>query len=384
MTKEMNTGVRLTDQTLAEQLKITDRDIEDRKRLVGFSNKDVTELISCKAYVQEHLAEIVDEFYDFQKTIPEIQLLIGDAETFRRLHGSMKRYVLELFEGFYDSEYVNRRLRIGKVHKAIGVSPKLYISSLARLETILHNHISQISISDMEVTFRRSAALRRLLSLDVQFVFDTYINSMVSEVETAKKEVELYAETLEEAVADRTRQLEELSRTDSLTKLHNQRSFFDNLRHELAVAERNNRVLSLMYFDLNSFKALNDTKGHRTGDELLAYVGNVLLATARASDICCRYGGDEFCVIMPDTARGAGDIFCQRLQDSFDKGETHGVTFSIGVAETGPEKFLTMEEFIRTADEAMYQAKAASRIEQGHHVRHRSDQDQDKNIRVVK
>ncbi len=364
---------QLTDQTLAEQLKITDQDIADRKKLVGFCSKDVTELQACKPYVQEHLQEIVDEFYEFQKTIPEIQLLIGDAETFRRLHGSMKRYVLELFEGYYDSEYVNRRLRIGKVHKAIGVSPKLYISSLARLETILHTHISKIANADMEASMRRSAALRRLLSLDIQFVFDTYINSMVSEVVTAKQQIERYAETLEETVAERTHQLEELSRTDSLTKLRNQRSFFESLRHELAVAERNKTILSLMYFDLNNFKNLNDTKGHRTGDELLSYVGEVLLATARTADVCCRYGGDEFCVIMPSTDWEAAKIFCQRLQDAFDKGETHEISFSIGVVENGPENYMTMDELVRRADEAMYRAKAASRIQGGHQVRHRME-----------
>lgn len=357
----------LTDQTLAEQLKITDRDIEERKNLVGFTDEDVAELVACKTYIQENLEDMVDEFYTYQKSIPEIQLRIGDAETFRRLHSSMKRYVLELFEGFYDKEYVNRRLRIGKVHKSIGVPPKLYISSLARLETIIHLRLSKMSDGGGEKTFLRSSALRKLLMLDIQFVFDTYINSLMSEVLTAKSEVERYAETLEETVALRTRELEELSRTDGLTKLQNQRSFYERLRQELAGAERNKTVLSLMYFDLNSFKALNDTKGHRTGDELLAFVGEAMLETARTSDICCRYGGDEFCVIMPHTDWAAAKIFCKRLQDCFDKGQTHEVSFSIGVSETGPEDYQGMDELVRCADEAMYRAKAASRIAGGGH-----------------
>jgi len=364
----------LTDRTLAEQLKITDRDIEERKSLIGFTDDDVAELIKCKKYIQDHLDEIVDQFYHHQKKIPEIQLLIGDAETFRRLHSSMKRYIVELFEGYYDKEYVNRRLRIGKVHKSIGVSPKLYISSLARMEGILHDKLLRMEEGDIEVGYRRSAALRKLLMLDVQFVFDTYINSLMSEVLTAKSAVETYAETLEETVVQRTRELEEISRTDSLTKLENQRSFYESLRHELAVAERNKTVLSLMYFDLNHFKVLNDNKGHRTGDALLAFVGAVMLETARTSDVCCRYGGDEFCVIMPNTDWEAAKIFCDRLTERFEEGETHDVTFSIGVAETGPDNYMVMDELVTTADEAMYQAKAASRIGPGHKIRHRKHQ----------
>jgi diguanylate cyclase (GGDEF)-like protein len=365
----------LTDQTLAEQLKITERDIEERKKLIGFSKQDVDELVACKAFVQDVLEDIVDEFYAHQREVPEIQLLIGDAETFRRLHSSMKRYVLELFEGYYDMEYVNRRLRIGKVHKSIGVSPKLYISSLGRLETILQQRLLEKNGVNVEQAMLRSGALRKLLMLDVQLVFDTYINSLMSEVITAKTEVENYASTLEQTVAERTRQLEELSRTDSLTKLQNQRSFYERLRHEMAVSERNKTVLSLMYFDLNAFKALNDNKGHRAGDALLAYVGCVLLETARTADICCRYGGDEFCVIMPNTDWEAARRFCERLQAAFEDGDTQEVTFSMGVAETGPDEHVMADELVRCADEAMYRAKAASRVHGGHQVRKWEDRE---------
>ncbi|WP_135080462.1 GGDEF domain-containing protein [Terasakiella sp. SH-1] len=366
----------LTAMTLAEQLKITERDIAQRKELIGFFQDDEKALTECKLYVQEHIEQIVDEFYNYQRSIREIQLLIGDAETFRRLHSSMKRYVLELFEGYYDTTYVNRRLRIGKVHNSIGVSPKLYISSLSRLETILYRYLTDASDGDEEKAFRCSTALRKLLMLDIQLVFDTYINSMISEVETAKEEVEHYAETLEQTVAERTRQLEEISRSDSLTQLHNQRSFYERLRHELAVAERNKNQLSLVYFDLNKFKSLNDRQGHRAGDELLSYIGQVMLETARTSDICCRYGGDEFCVILPNSDWEATQNFCSRLQETFDQGETYGVSFSMGVSETGPENFIGMEELVTQADSAMYRAKGAAHLKGGHQLRHYEDRDE--------
>jgi len=362
---------QLTEMTLAEQLKITDRDIAERKEMVGFYTSDEKALKECKDYIQENLDPIVDEFYRYQRSIQEIQLLIGDAETFRRLHSSMKRYVLELFEGYYDNDYVNRRLRIGKVHKSIGVSPKLYISSLARLESILYRYLVESDNGENpELVMERTGALRKLLMLDIQFVFDTYINSLMSEVLTAKRQVETYAETLEETINQRTRQLEELSRTDSLTGLNNQRTFYESLRHELAVAERNKTVVTLVYFDLNAFKELNDRRGHRSGDDVLMLVGKTLMDTSRLTDICCRYGGDEFCVIMPNTQWQETRRFCERLIRNFDQDETLGVTFSIGVAETGPEKFLTLDDLVNTADDAMYKAKEVACESGGHEIFH--------------
>jgi len=359
---------RLTEMTLAEQLKITERDIERRKELAGFSRIDADTLKECLPYIQPIVEDIVDEFYEYQRSIHEIQLLIGDAETFRRLHSSMKRYVIELFEGFYDSAYVNRRLRIGKVHKSIGVSPKLYISSLSRLENIIVRYLYQISKDKEELVYQRTSALRKLIMLDIQFVFDTYINSLVSEVVSAKKEVEIYATTLEKTVAKRTKQLEEISRTDDLTGLRNQRAFYELLRHEMAVAERNKSTLALIYFDLNNFKKLNDLKGHRTGDDLLCYVGKTLLKTARTSDICCRYGGDEFCVIMSNADTEATYSFCERLQKKFDSGKNHNITISFGIAYSGPDRFLTMDELVNKADQNMYQAKAQSKKSNTHAI----------------
>lgn len=371
MKDNSKTASQLTEMTLAEQLKITDRDIAERKEMVGFYQSDEKVLKECKDYIQEHLDPIVDEFYRYQRSIQEIQLLIGDAETFRRLHSSMKRYVLELFEGYYDNDYVNRRLRIGKVHKSIGVSPKLYISSLARLESILYRYLVEADNGENpELVIERTGALRKLLMLDIQFVFDTYINSLMSEVLTAKRQVETYAETLEETINQRTRQLEELSRTDSLTGLNNQRTFYESLRHELAVAERNKTVVTLVYFDLNAFKELNDRLGHRSGDDVLTLVGKTLMDTSRLTDICCRYGGDEFCVIMPNTQWQETRRFCERLIRNFDQGETLGVTFSIGVAETGPEKFLTLDDLVNLADDAMYKAKEVACESNGHEIFH--------------
>ena len=116
--------------TLAEQLQITNLEIEKRKKLLDFSGEDAELLLSYKPMVAKYLDGIVKTFYDHQLKVPEIALLIGDSETFRRLESAMHRYILDLFDGHYDLEYVNRRLRIGKVHQRIGVSSKLYLAAI--------------------------------------------------------------------------------------------------------------------------------------------------------------------------------------------------------------------------------------------------------------
>ena len=362
---------RATDKTLAEQLQITDREIAYRKSMLGITDEDVATLKSLKNDIIDNADDIVDRFYDNQLQNSEISLLIGDAETLDRLRMSMRRYILELFEGYYDAEYVNKRLRIGKVHKRIGVSPKLYVSAVNQLQTVLDDFILQTSgpdSHDCTACDHKRKAVHKLMMFDMQLVFDTYISSLVAEVEVAKGELEDYASSLEDTVAQRTQQLQELSVRDSLTGLLNQRAFFENLRRELSVAERTHRPLSIIYFDLNGFKKLNDTKGHKEGDRLLESVGKAITDCIRDVDFGCRYGGDEFCIIMPSANTAQAKEASERLIETYDKMETGTVTFSVGIADTGPEHFIDPDSLIKQADKLMYKAKANSKKKPGHYI----------------
>ncbi|HIJ85850.1 MAG TPA: GGDEF domain-containing protein, partial [Magnetococcales bacterium] len=274
--------------------------------------------------------------------------------------------------GYYDLAYVEKRLRIGKVHKRIGVSPKLYISALVRLEALLHREVLVAVKQENNCTQcdQKRDSLHKLLMFDVQLVFDTYINSMIAEISSARDEIEIYAESLEATVAERTAQLQELSSRDALTGLLNQRSFYNILRREISRAEKNRGPLSLVYFDLNKFKSLNDTQGHKAGDELLALVGKNTRDSVRDFDISFRYGGDEFVIIMPDTLLGAAVTVCNQMASNFDKLKNQGVTFSIGVHQMGPDRYTDMDTFVKAADAYMYQAKAESKKFPGHYVRY--------------
>ncbi len=362
------------EKTLAEQLKITPQEIEKRKKMLDFTAADEEILKENKPLFVRYLDGMIKNFYDQQISIPEIARLIGDAESMQRLKLAMSRYIIELFDGKYDDIYVNRRLRIGKVHHRMGVSSTLYITAMQMLRTALNQTVDMTFFKqkDFMTANLLKAAISKILMFDMQFVFDTYVSSLVDEADAAKQEVSRYASNLEAEVAKRTKQLEELSLKDSLTGLSNQRAFYDHLRRELSSAERYQESLSLCYLDLNGFKKLNDTQGHQSGDNLLALVGKAMLAVTRDSDIACRYGGDEFCIILAKTNLDDAVIVVNRLIEKFKSYDNQGVSFSVGITSTEREiesdKYHNSDSFVKQADELMYKSKAASKKKQGYYI----------------
>lgn len=341
--------------TILEQMRISDAEIEDRMGLLGLNADNLNQLVKYKSLIEEHIDLIVDEFYERQTSIDEIALLIGDSDTLQRLRTAQRKYIIDLFSGVYDAEYVNNRLRIGMVHKRIGVEPKLYLSAIQSLKTLIFGILTTNGNrkDDIEATLQ---TLDRLLYFDTTLMFDTYIESLVGEIENAKKRTEAYAKSLEKKVAERTHQLERLAKLDPLTNIYNRREMQDVLRRELAVAKRRKTRLSIAYFDIDKFKQINDKHGHIKGDEVLKYIGHILLNDIRESDIPCRYGGDEFCVILPECDIENATKVCKKIIKIFIQ-KYPDFSLSIGIAETGSESFADVDVLIRNADEMMYKAK---------------------------
>jgi diguanylate cyclase len=348
--------MKTTDQSLLEQMRITEFEVEYRKALCFFTEADVKSLRSFQPTIDRNIDSLVERFYAMQTSVPEIALLIGDADTLARLRSAQRRYVLDLFSGEYDLEYVNNRLRIGLVHKRIGVEPKLYLSAIHTLKVLLRETIVNHVASEAE---RQAvlAALDKLIFIDVTFVFETYIRSLVAEIETAMEKAEVYARTMEVKVKERTQQLEELAQIDSLTGLLNVRHMEKLVTRTLRSAQRRAEPVTVVYMDINNFKAINDTQGHQRGDEILRTIGEAILSTSRTEDSCFRYGGDEFCVVLSNCrADDAQERFIARV-DAKIKLSLDEVSLSTGVAQTGPNEYANARELIRLADQKMYAAK---------------------------
>jgi len=356
--------VKQTEQTLLEQLQITEFDIANRKTLLSLTEDDFTVLSSFSNVIAARIDSLVARFYEMQTSIPEIALLIGDADTLHRLENAQRRYVLDLFSGVYDMDYVNNRLRIGLVHKRIGVEPKLYLSAISTLKSLLSEIIFE-TLSDNAERQTMVAALDKLFLFDITLVFETYIRSLVSEIEISKQKSERYACALEEKVRERTQQLEQMTRTDSLTGLLSVRYLTETLTQTLRAAQRRSEPVSIAYIDINDFKMINDVKGHRRGDEILRIVAAAIKKVSRMEDRCFRYGGDEFCMILPNCRETqAQDIYITRL-NAVIKQELDDVSLSVGIAQTGPDEFEEPNLLINQADLRMYDAKKKFKAEIG-------------------
>lgn len=351
-------NMKPTDQTLKEQLRLTEREITRRKEAFSLDEKDIAALVSVKAFIASELEAITEEFYEQQVAIQEVSQLIGDADTLLRLKRSMKGYIMSLFAGQYDAEYVQGRLRIGMVHKRIGVSPKLYVSAFQKLLSMLRQRLIAQAKKDCGTCSHSVSALEKIMMFDLVLVFDTYISSLITEVSRKNQEIEDYAETLEVEIAKQTRKLSEMASRDGLTGLINQRVFYEKLRYEIARSTRLSQTLSLIYFDLDGFKAVNDIKGHQEGDSILIASASALNAVIRDTDIAARYGGDEFCVILPSTSKEEALAMVNRLIAVFDeKIAGSGVTLSVGVVTLAPGEGKSADELVKMADGYMYNAK---------------------------
>jgi diguanylate cyclase (GGDEF)-like protein len=154
---------------------------------------------------------------------------------------------------------------------------------------------------------------------------------------------------------------------DPLTGLFNRRYMEETLERELHRAERTERPLCVAMLDLDHFKALNDSSGHEAGDLLLAEMGRLLRAGVRRGDVACRYGGEEFVLILPDASREDGFRRVDQLREGMrhlrvtHRGRSVGApSFSGGLA-TYPADGRTVEDLLRAADAALYLAKHAGR-----------------------
>lgn len=171
-------------------------------------------------------------------------------------------------------------------------------------------------------------------------------------------------------LSEANHQLEQLSRTDALTKIANRRYFDEILESETHRQSRQGTPLTLMICDIDYFKQYNDSYGHQAGDACLQQVAeSINLSFSRAGDLVARYGGEEFAVILPNTDKATALILAERMRENIVKLDIEHnsssianiLTLSIGVTTLVPDNDTSIYIIIKNADEALYSAKATGR-----------------------
>ncbi|MCW8138676.1 MAG: GGDEF domain-containing protein [Planctomycetota bacterium] len=223
---------------------------------------------------------------------------------------------------------------------------RFYVNKRARTRLIERLKAEPSGVGRDDVEVRTKSGERRWLNLSLSWLTDA-AGARVGTIGVSKD-------------VTKRRQLEEelrrLSVSDKLTGLFNQSHFFHRLEVEKERAIRLKHDLSLLYFDLDHFKQLNDSLGHREGDQVLVQIGRILFESIRKEvDSAFRYGGDEFTVLLPGADAAQAMRFAERVRLRIEGQDMHGVRASMGICPFDVENRAL--QLVEKADEAMYVAK---------------------------
>jgi two-component system cell cycle response regulator len=166
---------------------------------------------------------------------------------------------------------------------------------------------------------------------------------------------------------DAQEELQRMALTDPLTRIGNRATFDLSMTQAMARSRRTQSPYSLLLIDLDHFKQVNDIHGHQAGDHILQQVATAIKKSSRDTDICCRYGGEEFAVILPDTAACDADILARRIHRNIAVAsrklplDHQPVTVSIGIGSSSDMNRGEVDLMIEQADQALYHAKRNGR-----------------------
>lgn len=192
-------------------------------------------------------------------------------------------------------------------------------------------------------------------------------SSILGRIEEQGNEIQNFAHRLEAAYKDlelSNARLKEYSFKDEVTGLYNRRFYSIRLEEEVSRYRRFNHPVSVVLVDLDGFKEINDDLGHGAGDDTLRDMSDILLRYSRGINVICRYGGDEFAVLLVETSKAGAKLYADRIRQVLSTHRfAHGrrLTASFGIASLPEDVAPGADDLMRAADEALYAAKRAGK-----------------------
>ena len=342
---------------------------------------------TCKLYKRRS-----QEKEDLDKTLQNLSLLYGIGKAMNYISdlkkllqyilnqaidiasaekGSLMLYDMEtdllnirVLSGLEDTDYQdkvnNNEIKCRRFKPGEGIAGRVFLNSQPM---IVNNTREDILFIESDSSFVRSiACIPMVVYNDVIGVIN--VTNKKNGKEFTSQDVKMLKAIADQAaVAVNKAQLWDMAVTDSLTGLYVRRYFMVKLQEEIHRAERNNKVISVIMADLDSFKTINDTYGHDAGDQALEKISHFLKKNMRDVDAIARYGGDEFVMLVPDADKDAAFGLAERLRGELAKVKLDNMpptTVSLGIA-TFPVDGTDVEILIKKADAAMYAAKQAGR-----------------------
>jgi len=277
-----------------------------------------------------------NQLFAFVDTLPSIAYYIQkNLFTNLKISGKLEEYIEIRTASRYDEPILN--LILQKAHNAI---------SRNTIETIVKKW------SDTNI--QQVTDFQYLIEIIIMFIIIILITLFwMKKLSNTNKKLE-----------ESHKKLEILASTDSMTGLYNRGHFSKVSQHLLSLAKRNQTNLSVIMLDIDNFKSVNDTHGHSIGDEVIISLANKLKALHRKSDLSCRFGGEEFVLLLPNTNVDNALLFAEKIRFETEKieikikqNEILKFTVSIGVSSVQIKTENNIEESIKRADDALYLAK---------------------------
>ncbi|MDP3112295.1 MAG: diguanylate cyclase [Thermodesulfovibrionales bacterium] len=268
----------------------------------------------------------------------------GESFVLRNMSGASLELRHELEKGELNALYDN----------VVELTDPLYVlesGETERIEVLKREGVVFFACIPLRVGPETIGILVLASRVEIKFDFDTAaVFSLIgNNISLIAEKIKLFQET------------QRLALTDGLTGLYNVRFFYDMLNKEIARSKRYHTLFSLILFDIDDFKIINDTHGHQAGDDVLRSVASTLKTVSRETDIVVRYGGEEFILMLPSTPKHEALTLADRIREKVEEyrylgEETVKITMSGGVA-TFPEDAEDSKALLYAADMAMYEAK---------------------------
>lgn len=353
---------------LSDQLGITFREIQSRKRLFGVGEADAERLMRCIPLIRERSDAILEAFFKDQIDHPGVQPLIEHTSDFSRIHKGLQQLLEEGAAGSLNPAFVEKRLRLGQTLQEAGVSLQYPYAAVRLLLSILSRELAERFPEDAAAMID---SWSKVLHFDLHLMAEgalLFATQSAARLAAADSGAPALTEAPGQAAAPEGK-TPLLGRRDALTYLYNQKALEDHLKLEAARAERRNEAFCLVSLNINGFEDWIRQNGEKAGRDLQIKIAKVALETFRETDIPSRYGDGTFLIIMPKaTAAQAADV-CRRLIKTYKKSPVGDGNFSLGIAQNGPDNFKTPDALLSAAAELAGEAQSHAADQSGFYIR---------------
>lgn len=333
-----------TNENIKNQIELTKKEISKIETDIKFYN----DYISKKQKIIESKKRILSFLKDIENSTTE-------EETMSNVTKAVKILYPQSLSIFIVSPYTSK-----PVEDVFKTKTPIFIPSIPKDSRYPKNSWDEKEKSAIIIpliTFSKTiAALKITSQIENYFSRDDFITLeiILNTASTTIENISLY------------RSIDNLARKDPLTGVFTRRIFDEKIEEEILVSARTKQPFSLLIIDIDHFKKVNDTYGHKMGDEVLKEVSKVIINQIREFDFASRYGGEEFAIIMPNTSKNKGLELAKKIAEEIKKlrfnyhNKTFSITISGGVGEF-PSEGQSKTQIIRICDERLYKAKKTGR-----------------------